>query len=70
MSKRLESAISKLRKLPKSLQNRAAQRLLEFVDESSTASERVTIDEAREAYASGDFVTLARWKHDLGLVDN
>jgi hypothetical protein len=70
MSKILERAIAKARKLPKSLQNEAAERLLEYVDGSPAASERISIDEVREAYANGDFLTLAKWKHDLGLVDN
>jgi hypothetical protein len=70
MSKRFESAIAKVRRLPKSLQDLAAARLLEYVNEGSPASERVSIDEAREAYSNGDFVTLAKWRHDLGLADN
>jgi hypothetical protein len=70
MSKRLESAIAKLRRLPKGLQNKAAAHLLEYVNEGSKASERISIDEAREAYANGDFLTLSKWKHDLGFADD
>ena len=66
MSKMLESAIARVRKLPKSLQDKAAERLMQYVDESPAASERVSIDDAREAYANGDSVTLAKWRHDLG----
>jgi hypothetical protein len=67
MSKLLENAITKLRKLPKNLQDMAAERIIEYVDESPpSAAGRVSIDEAREAYANGDFVTLAKWRHDLG----
>jgi hypothetical protein len=69
MSKRLERAISKLRKLPKGLQDTAAERLLEYINQDPTSG-RVSIDEAREAYADGDFLTLSKWKHDLGLGDN
>jgi hypothetical protein len=64
MSKMLESAIAKVRKLPKSLQDKAAERLMQYVDESPAASERVSIDEAREAYTNGDSVTLAKWRHE------
>jgi len=70
MSKMLENAIAKVRKLPENLQDLAAERLMEYVDESPADAERVSIDEAREAYAIGDFVTLAKWRHDLGLTDN
>jgi hypothetical protein len=66
----LETAIAKLRRLPKGLQDKAAKRLLEYADENSSASERISIEEAREAYANGDLMTLATWKRDLGLVDN
>ena len=52
-------------------QDKAAKRLLEYVDQDPPASsECVSIDEAREAYANSDFVTLAKWRHELGLVDN
>jgi hypothetical protein len=70
MSKMLESAIAKVRKLPKSLQDKAAKRLLEYVNQNPSASARVSIDDAREAYANGDFVTLSKWRQDLGLADN
>jgi hypothetical protein len=69
MSKRLERAIAKLRKLPKGLQDTAVIRLLEYVDEDP-APDRISIEEAREAYANGDFLTLSTWKRDLGFSDN
>lgn len=69
MSKLLERTISELRKLPKGRQNKAAKRLQEYLDQDRSAPEHVSIDEAREAYANGDFLTLARWKRDLGLID-
>jgi hypothetical protein len=70
MRKRLDSALAKLRRLPKSLQNKAAAHLLEYVNEGSPASERFSIAEAREAYSNGDFLTLSKWKNDLGLADD
>ncbi len=67
MSKMLERAIAQVRKLPRRAQDKAAKRLLEYVDQDPpTSSECVSIDEAREAYANSDFVTLAKWRHDLG----
>ena len=70
MSRRLERAIAKLRKLPSDLQDTAAKHLLEYVDQAPSASERISIEEVREAYANGDFLTLATWKRDIGLIDN
>jgi hypothetical protein len=70
MSKMLESAIAKIRKLPETLQDKAAERLLVYVDEMPSGSERVSIDDVREAYANGDFITLAKWRRDLGLADD
>jgi len=70
MSKTLETAIAKLRDLPRRRQNEAVKRLLEFVDENPSASERISIEAAREAYANGDFPTLSAWKRDVGLTDN
>ena len=70
MSQRLERAIAKLRKLPGDLQDTAAQHLLEYVEQAPSASERISIEEAREAYANSDFLTLATWKRDMGIADN
>jgi hypothetical protein len=69
MRRSLADAFAKLSKMPKDLQDVAAERLLDFMDETSSVSERVSLDAAREAFANGDFVTLAKWKHDLGLAD-
>ena len=67
---RLERAIAKLHHLPKGLQSQVAKRLLEYVEEAPTANEIVSIDQAREAYADGDFATLATWKLQMGFGDN
>lgn len=67
MSKRLERAIAELQQLPKGLQDVIAKRLLEYIDETPAATGRVSVDEAREAYADGDFATLATWKLQIGL---
>jgi len=65
----LENAIAKVCKLPESIQDQAAERLMEYVDELPADSERVSIEEAREAYANGDFMILSKWKRDLGIDD-
>lgn len=68
MSKYLKQAIAKLQQLPKGLQtDEVAKRLLEYVDKTPSESERVSIDEAREAYADGDLATVATWKLQIGL---
>jgi hypothetical protein len=48
----------------------AAERLLEYVDGIPSASERVSNDDARNAYTNGDFVPLAKWRLDLRFADN
>lgn len=67
MSKLLEIAIAKLRKLPENAQEIAAEHLLKYVDGSPADLECLSIDDAREAYASGDFLTIAKWRQDLGI---
>ena len=67
MSKLLEIAIAKLRKLPENAQEIAAEHLLKYVDGSPADLERLSIDDAREAYVSGDFLTIAKWRQDLGI---
>jgi hypothetical protein len=67
MSKMLEIAIAKLRKLPKHRQEIAAKLLMEYVDKLPADLERLSIEDAREAYANGDFLMIAKWRQDLGI---
>ncbi|MBN8981607.1 MAG: hypothetical protein J0I29_10105 [Rhizobiales bacterium] len=70
MSKLLEKLIAKVRKLPDDEQDLVAGRLMAHFDEVPSDADRVSIEEAREAYENGDFAVLAKWKHDMGIGDN
>ena len=67
MSKLLENAIAEVRKLPDEVQDLAAARLMEYFDEAPSDADRVSIDEARDAYERGDFVTLTKWRDEMGI---
>jgi hypothetical protein len=69
MNKRLEKAIAKARKLPEEIQDFAAARLMECFDEASSDSDRVSIEQARDAYDAGDFALLATWRRQMGIID-
>jgi hypothetical protein len=69
MTKLLEQAIARLRKMPDAVQDLAASRLLRHVDEAPEADEMEAIVKGREAFESGDFVTLDQWRHDMEFGD-
>ena len=66
MSKLFDRAIAKVRKLPDDQQDLVAAHLIEQIEDPS-ADDRMSIDEAREAYLNGDLLVLARWRRDLGI---
>ena len=70
MSKMLEQAIARLRKMPDAVQDLAAQRLLQHVDDTPETDELAAIDEGRRAFALGEFTPLDEWRHDLDLSDH
>jgi hypothetical protein len=68
MSKLLKDAFAKVRQLPEDVQDRAAQQLMDYLeDEIPSLGDRAAITEGREAYARGDFVSLDQWRHEMGL---
>lgn len=67
MSKLLEEAISRLRALPKPMQDSAARQLIRQMEEEPEPSDYKAIAEGREALKRGDFVSLDEWRHDVGL---
>ena len=69
MTKLLEEAIARLRKMPDAVQDLAAARLLRHVNEQPEADELDAIAEGREAFERGDFITLDEWRHDVELGD-
>lgn len=69
MTKLLEQAIARLRKMPDAVQDLAASRLLRHVDEAPAPDEMEAIARGREAFESGDYITLDEWRHDVELGD-
>ena len=69
MTKLLEEAIARLRKMPDAVQDLAAQRLLHHVDETPEPDELAAIEQGRRAFALGEFTSLDQWRHDLDLGD-
>ena len=69
MTKLLEEAIARLRKMPDVVQDLAAQRLLHHVDETPEPDELAAIEQGRRAFALGEFTPLDQWRHDLELGD-
>jgi hypothetical protein len=69
MTKLLEKAIARLRKMPDVVQDLAAERLLQHVDETPEPDELAAIDAGRRAFAVGEFTSLDQWRHDLELGD-
>jgi hypothetical protein len=67
MSKLFETAVAKARKLPQAVQDRAALQLLKSFETGSSHADCVSIEAAREAHENGDMVTLAKWRHDIGI---
>jgi len=55
--------------MPDAVQDLAAQRLLQHVDDTPETDELAAIDEGRRAFALGEFTPLDEWRHDLELGD-
>ncbi len=69
MSKLLEEAISRLRALPEPMQDSAARALLRQLEEEPEPGDREAIEQGREDFRRGDFITLEQWRHEMGLDD-
>ena len=67
MSKLLEEAISRLRRLPNDMQELAARHLIRQLEEEPEPGDREAIEEGRQAFQNRDFVTLDKWRHDMGF---
>jgi hypothetical protein len=70
MTKKLEQAIQRLKELADEEQDLAANAVLHFISDIPTADEWTAVSEGHAAYERGDFVTLAEWRHEMGLGDN
>ena len=69
MTKLLEDTIARLRKMPDVVQDLAAQRLLQHVDELPEQSDLAAIAEGRSAFTSGELADLEQWRDDVELGD-
>ena len=69
MTKLLEEAIDRLRKLPELMQDTAARAVIHQLEEDPEPGDREAIAEGLSEYARGEFVTLEQWRHEMGLGD-
>jgi len=70
MTKLLQQAIERLRRLPPDVQDTAALSLIRQLEEEPEQGDREAIKEGREAFDRGDFVSLKEWRHEMGLGDH
>ena len=69
MTSLLEDAITRLRRLPKSMQDNAARALIFQLEAELEPGDLEAVEEARHEFARGDFVTHDQWRHEMGLTD-
>jgi hypothetical protein len=67
MTKLLEEAIQRLRRLPASLQDSAARALILQLEEEPEVGDREAVAEGRRDFRRGEFVTLDQFRHEMGL---
>jgi hypothetical protein len=67
MKQVIEDVIARLRALPESEQEQAAQDLMRYLADVPTMAERATIAEGRLAYERGESIPLDQWRHEMGL---
>jgi hypothetical protein len=67
MTKLLDQAIKKPRQLPEHDQDIVAAELFELLSEFPTPDERAAITRGRAAHARGEFATLDKLRHEMGL---
>jgi hypothetical protein len=70
MTKLLEEAIDRLRKLPAPLQDTAARAVIMQLEEEPEPGDLAAIAEAQLAYERGEFSSLDKWRHEMGLSNN
>lgn len=69
MTKLLQDAIDRLRKLPDSMQDSAARALIMQLEEEPEPGDREAITEGRLEFQRGEFVTLEQWRHEMEPTD-
>jgi hypothetical protein len=70
MTKLLEEAIQRLRRLPAALQDTAARVVILQLEEEPEPGDREAIAAGREEYRRGDFDTLDQLRHEMGLSNH
>jgi hypothetical protein len=51
------------------MQDSAARALLRQLEEEPEPGDREAIEQGREDFRRGDFITLEQWRHEMGLDD-
>jgi hypothetical protein len=69
MTKLLEEAIHRLRRLPDAMQDSAARAVILQLEEEPEPGDRQAVAEGREDFERGDFVTLDQLRHEMGVAD-
>ena len=70
MTKLLDEAIKRLKRLPQGMQDSAARAVITLLEEEPEPGDDEAIREGLEAFARGDYLTLDDWRHEMGLGDN
>jgi hypothetical protein len=69
MTKLLEEAIHRLRKLPAPMQDSAARAVILQLEEEPEPGDREAVTAGRSDFQNGDFVTLEQLRHEMGSRD-
>lgn len=69
MTRLLDEAIYRLRKLPEQLQDSAARAVIRQLEEEPEIGDLEAIAEGRRECERGDHITLDQLQHEMGLGD-
>ena len=69
MTKLLDEAIQRLRRLPAPQQDSAARALILQLEEEPEVGDHEAVAEGRRDVQRGEFVTLDQFRHEMGLGD-
>lgn len=69
MTKLLEETFDWLRQLPDSMQDSAARSMMSQLQEELEPGDAEDLAEGRRDFTRGDFVSLDKWRHEMGSTD-
>ncbi len=69
MTKLLEDAIDRLRRLPAQMHDSAARALILQLEEEPELGDFEAIEEGRREFERGDFVTFDQLRNEMGTCD-